>query len=384
LLIPKGAPSPGPAVLALDAYQKDEKCLETLCQGLYSRTFGAHLVRHGVTIVTLDQFHQTFGHSSRLNTVGAAVHNISRVISYLQAQKELVNPRQIGIFGHIYGAELAQFAAALEDRLAAVATSNSWMSEVMPYDTDYWGPPFWAQGYFFAEFMRAKERSQPDMYCSARQANINPLPFLTQQMLGCMAPKPILVINGGVSLRGPGTPDAWEMIRPVYKLHDAADRIELITHKLDTNLPPHVRDHLMDFFFRAMCGINPGKATQETQQKIIGELKSGQAEKQLPAARLAGYWRLKAAVPELEKLVGSQDVALRRAAAKALERCGAVKELFAFIQHEDAMVRLSAVEAIYTHGADKPTWRSLEKLVSDSDKWVREAKWQTLQLNPFE
>ena len=394
LLIPKGLPAPGPVILICDAWGNG---VERIASGVYSRTLGLHLVRAGVVIGALDHWYEVFGTSSRLCTMGAAVHNIRRAVSYLETQKDLVNPKQIGLLGHVYGAEITFFAGGIEDRLAALAASNSWFQPTAPYTAAFWGPPYWATG-SGQGLGDATERASKEMYCSNRDVAISPLPFLTQQFMALNAPKPLLTINHGLAYGGKiANNGAIHAIWPAYELYSKNPPVEMIGHKLGSNFPPNVRDHIVDFFLRAMADVNPGHADQDTEKKVLAELQSDDPARQIRACRLAGWWRCAAAVPALVKLLGQPkedpkaevqltdpQLPLRRAAAKALERCGAVKELFAYVKDPDPVVRLTVVEAIFIHGADKPTWKALEKLEFDREKWVKEAKWQTLQVNPYE
>lgn len=403
LMIPKGLPGPAPAILIYDAWGNQIKAVtgQPLSQeeidvvkasgtpytgkATYSRTIGVHLVRQGVVVVALDHWYDQYGKSTRLNTAGAAVHAVTRVINYLETQKELVNPKQIGIFGHVYGAELAQFAMAMEDRLGACAASVSWFDPVVPYTTDYWGAPFWATGYKFAEFTRTAERSSPEMYCSNRKANTNPLPFLTQEMLACMAPRPYLGIQQGLGYGGKSSNTAViDCIRPVWEVYGKADRVELIEHKWQTNQPVNMRDYVTDFFLRSLAGINPGQCPEDVAKRIVEGL-GGDKDKQLGACRLAAWWRCKQAVPGMAKLLASEDAALRRSAAKGLERCGAVEQLLPALTHADPVLRLAVVECLWLHGdGQKQAWKAMAADERDSDPWVKEAKWQALQCNPYE
>ena len=402
LMIPKGLPAPGPALLIQDAWGNGVKAItgQTLPpedvavllksgnsyigRPTYSRSIGVHLVRQGFIVVALEHWYDVYGKSSKLCTMGAAVHNIRRAVSYLQTQTDLINPAQIGLFGHIYGAEVAYFAAGVEDRLGAVVCSNSSLGPTAPYTAAFWSPPFWATG--SAQGLGdATERASREQYCSNRDVSTDPLPFLTQELMALAAPTPLLTVNHGVGYgQKIGSGGVLDSILPVYELYGKSPPVEIVGHKLGSNLPPNARNHIAGFLLRAMCGIDPGRCPDQTVRQILDDLRSGQIERQLRACRLAAWWECSQAVPELAKLLTSGDVALRRAAAKALERAGAVPELFRHIEHQDPMVRMAAVEAIYLRGADPDTWKALAKLERDQDKWVKEAKWQCLQLSPFE
>ena len=79
----------------------------------------------------------------------------------------------------------------------------------------------------------------------------------------------------------------------------------------------------------------------------------------------------------------SSDPVVRRAAAKALVRAGADKPLVRHIRHADPVVRVGAVESLQAHG-DPDDFDVLAENDSDKDRWVRKAKFQTLEVNPEE
>ncbi len=381
VMIPKGYPAPGPAVLVYGSYDVG---IDKITKGVYSRTVGVHLVRQGVVVVALQHMYDEFGKSTTLNTTGAAAHNVRRVVSYLRTQKDLVRPEQIGLFGHVYGAELGFFILALEDRIAAYVAAGSQMGPTAPYTAAFWGPPFWCNR-GWQGMGGASSRAQPKMFISGMNVSIRPLPFLTQELMALAAPRPLMAMNHGIGYGGKTANNGGiECVRPVWELYGKPVPIELAGHKLDTNLPANARNHITSFFLRAMAGVNPGHAGPEKVREILQGLKSPQPAARLRACRLAAWWECAQAKDQLLKLLTSKDLTLRRAAAKALERIGAVKELFAHIRHPDPVMRLAVVEAIYLHGADEKTWEAMLEYKEDVDKWVNEAKWQTMELNPYE
>jgi len=159
--------------------------------------------------------------------------------------------------------------------------------------------------------------------------------------------------------------------------------MELIEHRWGTNEPVNAREHTMDFYLRAMCGINPGKVPEEKAKEILSLLRSKEQPKQVKGAWLAGYWRCKQATKDVSKLIASKDLLLRRVSAKALQRIGDMDELFKYVTHKDPVVRLYVIEAISIHGTEE-VYEVLAEDEIDADRWVKEAKWQTLQVNPWE
>ncbi|HUT36259.1 MAG TPA: HEAT repeat domain-containing protein [Planctomycetota bacterium] len=379
LLVPKGLGghsalrtphSANPCILLNDRWGGG---IALASKGVYSRAIAAHFVREGFVVAVIEHWDEQFGTSSDLCTAGAASHNVMRAVDYLATLKGLVDPQRIGYWGHVYGADLIPFIASHEDRLACFVASCTCHNIVGHYSGAFWSPPFWARQ---GDNMGIASRTNPAMYYSRRSVATNPLPFLTQEMMAFVAPRPFLVINAN-------SPDLFEAVRPVWKLYGKGPLLELISHKWGTNQPVNARDHTVDFLLRTLCGIYPGKAPEATAKAILDALRSNDAGVSIPAARLAGWWRLKEATEPLLGFLDHKDVALRRAAAKALHRIGAMKEIIPHLKHPDPVVRLAAVEMMQVFGTEE-AFRILAKDREDDDRWVNEAKWQTLQVNPWE
>jgi hypothetical protein len=209
------------------------------------------------------------------------------------------------------------------------------------------------------------------MMSGQRPIDVESLPFLTQEMLALIAPRAYLGIQNDLGVH--------ECIRPVWKLYDRERGVEAIEHKWKENQPVNARDYVTDFYLRHLCDINPGKAPEPVVQGIMSDLGSQDAGKRLRAVRLAAWWRCKQAQPELAKHLKAEDPALRRAAANALERVGAMKDLLPHLTHPDAIVRLTVVEAMQLCG-DNAAFQALDDHMADTDKWVRECKEQTIQV----
>jgi len=195
-------------------------------------------------------------------------------------------------------------------------------------------------------------------------------------MMAFAAPRPFLAINAD-------HPDLFEAVRPVWELYGRGKLIEVIAHKWGTNEPVNAREYSVDFLLRTMCGIRPGKAPKETVRKIVDGLRSDKLDEKVLAARLAAWWRCKEATRDLVGFLNHKDLILRRASAKALQRIGAMKEMAPHIRHPDPMVRLAAIEMMQIVGTED-VFEALVKDDRDEDRWVNEAKWQTLQVNPWE
>lgn len=370
LLVPKGVPQPTATILLNDRWGGG---IERASGGVYSRAMAAHFVREGFVVAVINHWDDRFGNSSSLCTAGAAAHMVARAVDYLRTLNVLVDPRRIGYWGHVYGADLIPFIAAHEPRVACFVASCTCHAIVRPYEADFWRPPFWAhQG----ANMGIATRTSPKMYYSRRQVSTRPLPFLTQEIMALVAPRPLLVVNGD-------HPDLFEAVRPVWKLYGRGKLLEIITHKWGTNEPVNAREYTVDFFLRTLCGIEPGKAPKQTVRRILVGLRSDKTAERIAAARLAAWWRCKQATGELAALLKHENLVLRRASAKALQRIGAMAVMAPHLKHPDPMVRLAVVEMMQIVGTEE-VFDALVADDRDEDRWVNEAKWQTLQVNPWE
>ena len=369
LLTPKGFPKPALTILLNDRWGGG---IEPATTGVYSRAIGAQFVREGFVVAILTHWDEVFGHSRTLCTAGAAAHMVVRTMNYLESESGLVEPGRIGYWGHVYGADLIPFIASQEDRLACFVASCTCHRLVPDYSTDFWSPPFWAQQ---GDNMGIAARTEPTMFYSARSVSTHPLPFLTQEIMAFAAPRPFLAVN-------PEQPELFEAVRPVWTLYGREQLLEVITHKWGTNEPVNARDHTVDFYLRTLARITPGKPPEKTVKEILAGLRAGETERKTVAARLAAWWRCKEATADLVAFLDHKDPALRRAAAKALQRIGAMKELTPHLKHPDPIVRLMAIELMQLVG-DKQAFDALAKDPQDQDRWVNEAKWQTLQVNPW-
>jgi len=382
LVIPKGMPTPAPAILLYDAWGGG---IQRATEGVYSRALAIHMARQGFVVVAMPHWNKIFGKRRDLCTMGATVHFTRRAINYLLTKKQLVHPDQIAILGHVYGAEIAQFAAAMDDRIAAVVASCSWLGPTRPYSSAYWDPPFWADGRAMGSIIQCVERASPEMYQSRRRVNYRPLPFLTQELLSLIPPRPYLAINHLMGAGRSATADTSlrECLIPVYNLYKRPWAMELIEHRWGTNEPVNARDFTTDFLLRAMCGIRPGHAGAAVVKEVLADLRSGDKAKQLRAARKAAWWRIKEGKADFSKMVGSADAPVRRAGIKALERTGDMNALFKHVAHKDPVVRMTVIEAMQLYGTEE-TFEILAENEMDRDRWTKEAKWQTLQVNPWE
>ena len=266
--------------------------------------------------------------------------------------------------------------------MAGCVTSCS-SDEVITNDMHYWSGPCWMGS---SRGLGCIKRYQPYMFIGARRYDIGQaagehgvvtprLPFLSQECRALAAPRPFLSIQED--------PHLADAVRPAYELYRKGRNIAAIAHRWKTNLPVNVQEYMLEFLLERLCDIKPGQAPKSIVEAIRVELKSADPARQLRAARLACWWRPVAVAAELQGLIGSDNVAVRRAAAKALGRIGRMDLSLKHLGHPDPVVRLAVVEAMQLHGTPE-AFELLSQNASDPDRWVREAKFQTLQVNPEE
>ena len=385
MVFPKGAVTPAPAIILYGAYDNG---IEKMAGEVYSRAYAIHLARLGFVTIVQEHWYEEFKTSgdSEVIPLAASVYMGLRTMDYLATVKE-VDPKRVAVFGHVYGAEIAPFLAAMDDRVAAVITSCS-SDEVISNNMAYWGGPSWMGG---SRGLGCIQRYERYMFVGTRKYELGEslgergvavptLPFLSQEVRAMAAPRPFLSIMEDSTFT--------DSIRPAYDLYgDKAGEVTAIAHRWKTNLPVVAQEYMADFLLRNVCGIDAASPeAAKIAPTILAGLKGEDPAGQLRAARLAVWWKCadKDVVAELEKLVKfSKDVAVARTAAHALGRAGAMKVLIQQIKHPDAGVRLAVVEAMQLHGGDDD-FDVLRQNASDVDRWVREAKFQTNEINPKE
>jgi len=381
VVAPKGLPAPAPAVILYGAYGNG---IDKMIGDVYSRAYAVHLARLGVVVAALDHWYDRLGTNGegQIVPLGASIGMGFRAVDYLRTRNDLVHPDRIAVMGHVYGAEIAPFVAALDDRVAACVTSCS-SDEVITNDMHYWPGPVWVGR---SRGLGCIQRYQPRLFTGTRTFQFgaaegehgltNPkLPFLSQEYRAAVAPRPFLSIQENARF--------MDAIRPVYALLGKPDAVRVITHRWSTNIPVVVQEYIVDFLQAKLAGVHPGKPPADVLGKIQAGLKSDKPAEQLGACRLAGWWQPGSVAAGVDALIGSKDVAVRRAAAKALGRIGDMKRLLPHLTDADPVVRIAVVEAMHTH-ADTDAWDALAEHESDPDKWAREAKFQTMQINPEE
>jgi hypothetical protein len=132
------------------------------------------------------------------------VWDISRGVDYLETRPE-VNAQKIGFIGHGYGSKMAFWAAALEPRLRATATTGEW--------------------YTYREQLRRGEWFQPE-FVVPRLMQVADL----HHVLSMVAPRPFLLSISETSLENSDVPEIYRKSAEIYKTMGAPNRLTLYTY----------------------------------------------------------------------------------------------------------------------------------------------------------
>jgi dienelactone hydrolase len=164
------------------------------------------------------------------------IWNHMRAVDLLQSLDE-VDGKHIGCIGHSLGGHNSLFVAAFDPRIKAVVTSCGFNSFAKYKKGDLTG---WShKGY---------------MPRIADEYNKDPakMPFDFTEILGALAPRAVFInaplkdANFEVS----GVRDCVAAARPVYKLLDAADNLQVVYPDAEHDFPEEVRGKAYEFIDR--------------------------------------------------------------------------------------------------------------------------------------
>ncbi len=179
------------------------------------RSFAYLMVREGYIAVAVRWFGESYGESygeavanlklrhPDLTGLGKWVWDARRVIDYIYTMPE-ADHDNIGIIGHSLGGKMALYAAAMDERITAVVSSEPGIGlEFSNYD-DFW---------YFGDFIRSIDTSTDH-----------------HELLGLIAPRPFLLIGGNDS----DTDESWYYInasRDVYNIYGKRRNIGYFNHR---------------------------------------------------------------------------------------------------------------------------------------------------------
>jgi dienelactone hydrolase len=216
LLIPKGYMGKRPTMLCLHqtiAIGKDEPI------GLgqqESKRQALHLVKRGYVCLAPDypsfgEYPYDFKKSKFASGSMKAIWNCRKAIDFLESLAE-VDKSRIGVIGHSLGGHAGMFAAAFDDRLAAVVTSCGFCSFHQYYGGNLTG---WSG-----------ERYMPRI---ASQFGKDPkrMPFDFDDVLLAIAPRPFFTNSPqkDENFAVAGVKSVMEKVKPVYEKLGAAEKL---------------------------------------------------------------------------------------------------------------------------------------------------------------
>jgi len=179
------------------------------------RSFAYQMVRQGYIAVAVRWFGESYGEHygeavanlklrhPDLTGLGKWVWDAHRVVDYIYTMPE-ADHDNIGIIGHSLGGKMALYAAAMDDRISAVVSSELGIGfDFSNYD-DFW---------YFGDFIRDIDSSTDH-----------------HELLGLIAPRPFLLIGGDEY----DTDKSWYYInaaKEVYNLFDKPWNIGYFNHR---------------------------------------------------------------------------------------------------------------------------------------------------------
>ena len=208
LLIPKNAPKPWPAVLALHETDPSGKNHVVGLSGNLSLAYGLELVLRGFVVLAPDEmtagqrvdkygYYQTRGFYQKFpdwSALGRMLFDHGRALDVLE-QVEGVDQARIGVIGHSLGGHNALFLAAFDSRVKATVASAAY--ELIETDLK---KERWSREEYFVYAPRLREYVRPG---SNKRA---PWEFL--HLLALIAPRPVFqsfALDDGIFTR-PASP----------------------------------------------------------------------------------------------------------------------------------------------------------------------------------
>ncbi len=250
LLIPRELKGKVPAVLCLHQTTALAKGEPAGIGGVKDLHYALELAERGY--VTLAPDYPNYGdykidpyaHGYASATM-KGIWNHLRAVDLLQALPE-VDGKQIGCIGHSLGGHNSLFVAAFDSRIKVVVTSCGFNAFPKYYKGKLTG---WShKGYL--------PRIASDYDCDPAK-----VPFDFTEILGALAPRAVFInaplkdANFEVS----GVRDCVAAAKPVFKLLDVADNLEVVYPDAEHAFPPDVRERAYAFIDRHLDHRPPDK-----------------------------------------------------------------------------------------------------------------------------
>lgn len=244
LLVPKGLKGRVPGILAIHQtngkHGKDEVAG---ISGLKNLHYGLELVERGYVVIapdypTLGEYTYDFDKDRYLSGSMKGIWNHMRCVDLLGLH-ENVDPQRIAAIGHSLGGHNSIFLAVCDPRVKAVVTSCGWT----PMHDYYGGKLKGWDGVRYAPRIRTAYDLDP-----------NRMPFDFYELIAALAPRafftcsPVRDDNFAVD----GVKKAMPVVREVYELFGATDRLQARYPACGHDFPPDVREESYRFLDKVL------------------------------------------------------------------------------------------------------------------------------------
>lgn len=250
LLIPKSAlePSakPHPAVLCLHPTNNEIGVKVVLGLGkLPNRAYALELTQRGFVTLAPAYPHladyapdlEKLGYQS--GTMKAIWDNI-RGIDLLESLPYVERDGGFGAIGHSLGGHNAIFTAVFEPRIRVIVSSCGFDSFLDYYSAD---PKVWQPGKGWTQ-----HRYMPQLASYA--GRLQEIPFDFHELIAALAPRHVFVNapTGDTNFQWQSVDRIIAAAKPVFKLHNAEDRLEVVHPDSGHDFPQSAREHAYHLF----------------------------------------------------------------------------------------------------------------------------------------
>lgn len=244
LWVPKGSsPARGfPAALALHPTSALGKGVVAGESELPNRAYGLELARRGWVVLAPDyvsfgEHEWDFSADRYVSGTMKGIFDHMRGVDLLVARKD-VDPSRIAAIGHSLGGHNAIFLAAFDRRVKAVVSSCGWCPFHDYYEGDIRG---WTSDRYMP---RLRDRYGLDP---------NRVPFDFYEVIAALAPRPFFTCSptGDENFSVEGVKKAIPVVREVWRLFGAEDRLRARYPDAGHDFPPAVRREAYEFLEKA-------------------------------------------------------------------------------------------------------------------------------------
>jgi len=204
-----------------------------------NRNYGEELAQRGFVVLAPPYPHlgdykpDLDGLGYRSGTMKAIWDNV-RGLDVLAATPG-VSPRGFGAIGHSLGGHNSIYTAVFDERIKAVVSSCGFDSYLDYYREKQ--AAVWKAGQGWTQF-----RYMPRLADYA--GRLEEIPFDFHELLGALAPRAMLAIapKGDANFKWQSAGRVVAAARPVYALHGAAERLDVVHPDCEHDFPPEMRE----------------------------------------------------------------------------------------------------------------------------------------------